>query len=96
MNDRVRVRVVIEFEETLPDDLEAYEGETTPAGKAAKEAEYLREGDYLVQALSILEHTMDVTVEVLPKIESTHGEGSKEDRRVVDAASPGSGEAETR
>jgi hypothetical protein len=67
MNNRVHVRVVIEFEEDLADDPVSYEGETTPEGKAAKEAEYLREGDYLVQALSILDHTINVTVDVLPQ-----------------------------
>lgn len=65
MSDRIRVRVVIEYETELGDP-DAYEGETTAEGKAAKEAEYIREdGDYLYQALGALPHTIDVTTQVL-------------------------------
>lgn len=65
MTDRARVRVVIEYDTELGDP-DCYEGETTAEGKAAKEAEYIREGgDYLYQALGALPHTIDVDVHVL-------------------------------
>lgn len=65
MTHRARVRVVIEYDTNLGDP-DGYEGETTAEGKAAKEAEYIRDdGDYLFQALGALPHKLDVDVHVL-------------------------------
>lgn len=61
MADRIKVRVVIEYETDLAES-SVYEGAVTPMAKAAKEIEYIKEdGDYLFQILSITSHTVEAT-----------------------------------
>lgn len=60
---RAKVTVHIEFETEVHDDPECYEGAETPAARMAKEQEYLAEdGDYLLQALAVTSHQINVKV----------------------------------
>lgn len=60
---RAKVTVHIEYQTIVPDNPDAYEGAETPAARMAKEQDYLAEaGDYLFQALALMDHEINVKV----------------------------------